>query len=161
MVYQSGVPVNIFSGPVTVSTTSIADVNLDGNTTGGSAADNTLANCQSGRGGSALPSQFASSYTYSQPLLGNNGTCGRNIARQPGLFNLNSSLTKSILLAEHGWLNSGPWRLQLRAEYYNTVNNPSFYVASVNNLYVSNPTTFGQLAALPQRKAEMAIRVTW
>jgi len=157
MVYQSGVPVNIFSGPVMT----ISDVNLDGNTTGGSAADNTLANCQAGGSGLTLPSQFLSSYTYSQPLLGNNGTCGRNIARQPGLFNLNSSLTKSILLAEHGWLNSGPWRLQLRAEYYNTLNNPSFYVASVNNLYVSNPTTFGQLAALAQRKAEMAIRVTW
>jgi len=157
MVYQSGVPINIFSGPVM----GIADVNLDGNTTGGAAADNTLANCQAGGSGLTLPSQFSSPFTYSQPLLGTNGTCGRDIARQPGLFNLNSSLTKSIALAEHGPLNSGPWTLQLRAEYYNTLNNPSFFVASVNNLYVSNPTTFGQLTALAQRKAEMAIRLIW
>ncbi|MGD0436328.1 MAG: hypothetical protein ABSB86_07680, partial [Bryobacteraceae bacterium] len=156
-VYQSGVPVNIFSGPVL----GITDVNLDGNTTGGSASDNTLANCQAGGSGLSLPSQFSSSYTYSQPLLGNNGTCGRNIAREPGLLNLNTSLSKSFTLTERGWLNSGPWRLQLRAEYYNTLNNPSFYVASVNNLYVSNPTTFGQLTALPQRTAEMVIKLVW
>jgi hypothetical protein len=38
-VAQSGVPVNVFSGPVL----GISDVNLDGNTTGGAALDNTLA----------------------------------------------------------------------------------------------------------------------
>lgn len=157
LVYQSGVPMNIFAGPIS----SINDVNLDGNTTGGVAADNTLANCNTGGTGLSLPSQFTSHYTYSQPLLGNNGTCGRNIARQPGLLNLNSSLTKSFTLWEKGWLNSGPWNLQLRAEYYNTLNNPSFYVSSINNVYVSNPATFGVLAALPQRKAEMAIRLVW
>jgi hypothetical protein len=140
-IYQSGVPISIFSGPVL----GVSDVNLDGNTTGGVAADNTLANCQTGGNGLSLLSQFSSSYTYSQALLGQNGTCGRNIARQPGLFNLNTSVSKSLVLTE----------------YYNTLNNPSFFVASVNNLYVSNPTTFGQLAALPQRKAEMAIRLLW
>jgi hypothetical protein len=156
-VYQSGVPMNIFSGPVL----GISDVNLDGNSTGGTASDNTLANCSVGGSGLTLPHQFASVYTYSQPLLGQNGTCPRNAARQPGLFNLNTSLTKSMMLAEKGWLGSGPWNLQLRWEVYNTLNNPSFYVASVNNLYVSNPTTFGQLTALPQRKMEMAIRLIW
>jgi Carboxypeptidase regulatory-like domain len=157
MVYQSGVPMNIFSGPVL----GISDVNLDGNTTGGSALDNTLANCNGIGTGVSLGHQFSSSYSYTQALLGQAGTCGRNIARQPGLFNLNSSLTKSFALFEHGPMGSGPWNLQLRWEVYNTVNNPSFYVASVNNLYVSNPTTFGQLTALSQRKMEMAIRLLW
>jgi hypothetical protein len=157
IVYQSGVPMNIFSGPVQ----GITDVNLDGNTTGGAAADNTLANCSTSGTGLTLPSQFTSRYVYSQPLLGQNGTCGRNVARQPGLFNLNSSLTKSIQLFENGPIGSGPWNLQLRWETYNTLNNPSFYVASVNNVYVSNPTTFGALTALAQRKMEMAIRLIW
>ncbi len=155
-VYESGVPINVFSGPVL----GISDVNLDGNITGGAAADNTLANCSAG-GGLSLPSSFSSKYTFSQPLLGNNGTCGRNIARQPGLENLNAALTKNVLLTEKGWWNSGPWNLQLRWEVYNVLNNPSFYVASVNNLYVSNPTTFGLLTALPQRKMEMAVRILW
>ncbi len=108
-----------------------------------------------------MPSAFSSRYTYSQPLLGTDGTCGRNIARQPGLENLNAALTKNVLLTEKGWWNSGPWNLQLRWEVYNVLNNPSFYVASVNNLYVSNPTTFGLLTALPQRKMEMAVRILW
>ncbi len=136
-------------------------MNLDGNVTGGSAADNTLANCSVGGAGITLPSQFSSKYTFSQPLLGTNGTCGRNIARQPGLENLNAALTKNILLAEKGWWNSGPWNLQLRWEVYNVLNNPSFYVASVNNLYVSNPTTFGALTPLSQRRMEMAVRILW
>ncbi|MGD1096361.1 MAG: carboxypeptidase regulatory-like domain-containing protein [Bryobacteraceae bacterium] len=162
MVAQSGVPINIFSGPVTVSGTAFSDVNMDGNTAGGTASDNTLANCLPlSAGGLRLSSGFSSPYSYSQPLLGNNGSCGRNVAREPGLFNINTSLMKSFLLGEHGPLGSGPWNLQLRAEYYNTLNDPRFYVASVNSLYVSNPTTFGSLTALPQRKAEMAIRLIW
>ncbi len=148
---------NIFSGPVL----GITDVNMDGNTSGGAAADNTLANCLTNGSGLHLPSAFSSPYSYSQPLLGNDGTCGRNIARQPGLFNLNTSLTKSFQLSEKGPIGSGPWNLQLRWEMYNAINNPSFYVASVNNLYVSNHTTFGALTALPQRKMEMAARLTW
>ena len=157
LVYQSGVPMNIFSGPVL----GLQDVNLDGTIAGGAAADNTLANCSTGGSGITLPHQFSSSYTYSQPLLETAGTCGRNIARQPGLLNLNSSITKSIQLAEKGPIGSGPWNLQLRFETYNTLNNPSFYVASVNNLYVSNPTTFGALTALAQRRVELAVRLIW
>jgi hypothetical protein len=156
-VAQSGVPVNVFSGPVL----GISDVNLDGNTTGGAALDNTLADCSIGGAGITLPSGFSSSYTFSQPLLGNRGSCPRNAARQPGLFNMNLSATKSFLLKESGLLGSGPWRLQLRTQFYNVLNNPSFYVASVNNLYVSNSTTFGRMSPLPQRKAEMAVRLTW
>jgi len=156
-VWQSGVPVNVFAGP----RLGITDVNLDGNTTGGSAVDNTLANCTLGPGGLALPGAFSSKYTFSQPLLGNNGTCPRNAAREPGLLNFNWSVTKGFQLAERGPMGSGPWTLQLRAEVYNVLNNPSFYAASVNTLYVSNPTTFGALTPLPQRHMEMAIRLMW
>ena len=123
--------------------------------------DNTLANCTVGGAGITLPSAFSSNATFSQPLLGNNGTCGRNIARQPGLENLNASLTKSFTFAEKGPIGSGPWSLQLRWEVYNVLNNPSFYVASVNNLYVSNPTTFGLMTALPQRTMQLAARLIW
>ena len=156
--WQSGVPVNIFSGPVL----GIADVNLDGNTAnGGNASDNTLANCVTGGGGLALPNGFSSKYTFTQPLLGNYGTCGRNVARQPGLLNFNWSLMKSFQLAESGPLGSGPWSLQLRMEAYNVFNTPSFYVANVSSLYVSNPATFGATTPLSQRHLIMVARIVW
>jgi len=66
-------------------------------------------------------------------------------------------VTKSFLWKESGPPGSGPWRLQLRAQFYNVLNNSSFYVASVNHLYVSNSTTFGRMSPLPKRKAEMAV----
>lgn len=156
-VYQSGVPINVFAGPEQ----GITDVNMDGSGTGGNAVDNTLANCSIGGTGLRLPSGFSSKYTYSQPLLGNEGTCGRNSARLPGLLNFNWGLMKSFSLAESGPLGSGPWALQLRVEAYNVFNTPSFYVASVNNLYVSNPVTFGQTTPLPQRHLELMARITW
>jgi hypothetical protein len=156
--WQSGVPVNIFSGPVL----GITDVNMDGNTiNGGNAADNTLANCVTGGSGLALPHGFSSKYTFTQPLLGNDGTCGRNIAREPGLLNFNWSLTKSVQLAESGPLGSGPWSLQLRMEAYNVFNTPSYYVANVSSLYVSNPATFGAVTPLQQRKVTMVIKLSW
>ncbi len=163
--WQSGVPANVFSGPVTVtpaggSSITITDVNLDGNIAGGTAADNTLANCSAGGSGTVTPG-FSSNYNFSQPLLGNNGTCGRNIVRLPGLLNFNWSLSKDVLLSESGPLGSGPWNLQLRAELYNALNNPSFTIASVNNLYVSNPTTFGAVSPLPQRKMQLVARIVW
>lgn len=156
--WQSGVPVNIFAGPVL----GITDVNMDGNTiNGGNAGDNTLANCVTDGSGLKLPHGFSSKYTFTQPLLGTNGTCGRNIAREPGLLNFNWSVTKSVQLAESGPLGSGPWSLQLRMQAYNVFNTPSFYVPNVSSLYVSNPATFGAVTPLQQRHITMVIRLTW
>jgi hypothetical protein len=39
---------------------------------------------------------------------------------------MNVSVTKSFLIKESGPLGSGPWRLQLRAQFYNVLNNASF-----------------------------------
>lgn len=156
--YQSGVPFNVFAGSVQ----GIGDVNLDGNTdNGGVVGDNALANCSIGGTGLALPHGFASKYTYSLPLLGNNGNCGRNIAREPGLLNFNWAFTKNVELAETGPLGSGPWNLQFRTEVYNVLNNPSFYIANASSLLVASPATFGALTALPQRKLTLAIRLIW
>jgi Carboxypeptidase regulatory-like domain len=162
--YQSGVPFNVFAGaaegPPAVQ--AIADVNLDGNTSnGGVVGDNTLANCVTDGSGLALPHGFSSKYTFTMPLLGNNGNCGRNIAREPGLLNFNWAFTKNVELFENGPLGSGPWNLQFRTEVYNVLNNPSFYVANASSLLVSSPATFGALTALPQRKLTLAIRLMW
>lgn len=165
--WQRGVPINIFSGPVTVTPAgggapvSITDVNMDGATQGGEASDNTRANCSAGGPGLTLPGAFISHATYSQPLLGHDGTCGRNIARQPGLLNFNWSIGKQFPLRESGPLGSGPWTFTLRLEGYNVFNTPSFYVASVNNLLVSNPTTFGLLTPSPQRHLQLVGLFTW
>jgi hypothetical protein len=156
--YQSGLPINIFSGPVL----GVTDVNMDGNTAnGGVVSDNTLANCVTNGSGLALPAGFSSKYTFTQPLLGNNGTCGRNIARTPGLLNFNWAFTKNIQLMESGPLGSGPWNLQFRTEIYNFLNNTSFFVAGPSSLFVSSPATFGALTPLQQRNLELAIRLIW
>ncbi|MHB8527219.1 MAG: TonB-dependent receptor [Candidatus Acidiferrales bacterium] len=165
--WQIGVPINIFSGPVTVTPSgggapvTITDVNMDGATQGGEAPDNTLANCSVGGPGLTLPGSFTSHATYSQPLLGHAGTCGRNIARQPGFLNFNWSIAKQFRLKESGPRGSGPWTFTLRMEAYDVFNTPQFYVASVNNLLVSNPTTFGQLTPLPQRHLELVGIFSW
>jgi Carboxypeptidase regulatory-like domain len=165
--WQVGVPINIFSGPVTVTPSgggtpvTITDVNMDGATQGGEAPDNTLANCSIGGPGLTLPGRFTSRYTYSQPLLGQNGTCGRNTARQPGLLNFNWSLGKQFQLKESGPLGSGPWTLTVRMEAYNVFNDPQFYLPSVNDLLVSNSTTFGGVQALAQRYILLAGIFSW
>lgn len=165
--WQVGVPINIFSGPVTVtpsgggSPVTITDVNMDGATIGGEAPDNTLANCSVGGPGLTLPGSFTSHYTYSQPLLGHDGTCGRNVARQPGLLNFNWSIAKQFPIRESGPMGSGPWMFTLRMEAYNVFNTPQFYVPSVNNLLLSNPTTFGKTTPLAQRTVQFAGIFSW
>jgi hypothetical protein len=136
----------------------IADVNLDGNLipTG---ADNTRANCAAGasfRLGDASAIQG-----FSQPLLGNNGTCGRNTIRMNHLANFDWSLFKETTLTERGWMGSAPLTLQLRAEAYNVFNVP-FLTAQTDNWRTVASPGFGLYnSAAATRRLQLAARVSW
>jgi hypothetical protein len=164
--WQTGLPATLLSGtrsltvldPVTHRPQTFADVNLDGNLipTG---ADNTRANCApdaSFRLGNA-----GETHGFSQPLLGNNGSCGRNTIRMNRLVNFDWSLFKETTLTEGGFLGSAPLTLQLRAEAYNVFNVP-FLTAQGDNWRTIASSSFGLFnAAGATRRMQMAVRLSW
>jgi len=158
--------------PMTVS---ISDLNLDGNLipTG---SDNTRADCTPGGAGFVFgnaatipaPSQRgvngapnSSNFRYTQPLLGQNGTCGRNTLRMNSLTNLDWSVFKDFMLGEQGPLGSGPWKLQFRAEFYNVFNIP-FLTAQGDAWRTVSSGAFGLYnAAGATRRVQLALRLSW
>ncbi len=156
--WQSGIPGTILSGPVQ----GITDVNLDGNfITNGD--DNTRANFNPSGTGFSLnnPASIAAQTQYSQPLLGNNGTSGRNTVRLRNLVNFDWAFQKEWQLKESGVLGSGPWALQFRSELYNAFNNPYLRPSSDNWRTVSS-AGFGLLnSAAPSRNLQLALRLVW
>jgi Carboxypeptidase regulatory-like domain len=153
--WQTGLPATILAGP----RLGIPDVNLDGNfiTPG---LDNTRANC-SPRGTSFQLGNPAATSGYSQPLLGNNGTCGRNTVRMSRLVNFDWAFSKTIPLAETGPGGSGPWQLDFRAELFNIFNNPFLTATGTSWRTVSSPS-FGQFNnAGSARKVQLDLRVSW
>ena len=169
--WQSGIPANIYSGPVTVPNPSdpsgtgfstISDVNIDG-VTAPSGADNTRANCAAGGrnfklGGAA---SIAAQTRYSQPFLGNDGTCGRNSYRLNGLSEFDWAFAKLFQIKESGILDSGPWRIQFRAEIFNIFNHPNLTASNSSVLTLTNPR-FGlfDTAGAP-RTIQLALKLYW
>ncbi|HYL12478.1 MAG TPA: carboxypeptidase regulatory-like domain-containing protein [Terriglobales bacterium] len=151
--WQSGVPATLLAGP----RSTISDVNLDGNLipTG---SDNTRPNCDPADTHFALGTVPVG---FSQPLLGNDGTCGRNSVRMNSLTNFDWSFFKDTEIAEQGPWGSGPWKLQFRAEMYNIFNIP-FLTAQGDTWRTITSKTFGQVnaAGIP-RKIQLALRLIW
>jgi len=170
--WQSGVPGTILAGSVL----GVVDVNLDGNLIPRVGLENTRADCVPGgkdftlgdlstipaantRGINGAPN--SSNFRYVQPLLGHNGTCGRNTARMRSIPNVDWSVFKNFRLFEHGPLSSGPWSLQFRSEFYNIFNIP-FLTAQGNGWRTLNSPQFGQVnAAGAARKIQLALKLTW
>ncbi|HLB88659.1 MAG TPA: hypothetical protein VJK29_13495 [Terriglobales bacterium] len=162
--WQSAVPATLLAGPRTVHDAGgtahiVADLNLDGNfiPTG---SDNARPNCDPAATHFVLGVPTAS-FGFSQPLLGNDGTCGRNNVRMNSLTNFDWSFFKDIELAEKGPWGSGPWNLQFRAEMYNVFNVP-FLTAQGDAWRTITSKSFGQVnaAGIP-RKIQLALRLTW
>ncbi len=153
-IWQTGLPATLLSGP----RLGITDVNLDGNLipTG---SDNARANCAPGASFDfGDPGQTQG---FSQPLLGNNGTCGRNTVRMNHLVNFDWSLFKETTLRESGFLGSAPLTLQLRAEAYNVFNIP-FLTATGDNWRTVSSSGFDTYNAAGQtRRLQLAARLTW
>jgi hypothetical protein len=153
--WQSGLPASILAGP----RLGIPDVNLDGNFIT-SALDNTRANC-SPQGTQFVLGNPAATFGYSQPLLGNNGTCGRDIVRMSRLVNFDWAFSKDFRLAESGPGGSGPWLLQFRADFFNIFNNPFLTATGTGWRTVSSPSFGSFNSAGSARKIQLALRLFW
>lgn len=171
--WYSGVPATVLAG----TRNGFSDVNLDGNgITFVPGVDNTRANCNSGgvgftlgdpntipalnlRGINGAPN--SSNFYYTQPLLGNNGTCGRNTLRLNSLPSVDWSLSKTTQLFESGFLGSGPWTLELRWEVYNVFNIP-MHTATGNNWRTLSSTGFGVFnSAGATRNMQLVMKLHW
>lgn len=139
-------------------------MNQDGNLVDvGTSLDNTRANCSPAGirfklvGMGDAPDNFG----FTQPLVGNNGTCGRNNIRMRSLTNFDWSFFKDFQLRKGGPLDSGPWNLQFRAEMYNIFNVPFLSAQGNNWRTVSSPAFGFANAAGITRRVQFALKLTW
>ncbi|MDX2153730.1 MAG: carboxypeptidase regulatory-like domain-containing protein [Bryobacteraceae bacterium] len=175
--WQRGVPYTIVSGPRTITSATgtavpITDVNLDGQGSGVEAG--ARASCAAGGAsfefGGAIPAPNqrgvngaanASNFRYVQPLFGNNGTCGRNTERLNNLLNFDWTLSKNIRLFESGPMQSGPWNLEFRTDFFNIFNVP-YLTAAGDDFRSLASSNFGVAnAAGATRRLQMALRLTF
>ncbi|MGZ4866750.1 MAG: outer membrane beta-barrel protein [Candidatus Angelobacter sp.] len=119
---QTGEPITILAGSVA----GITDNLLTGNSRVAADGDATK----------IVPSAFATmaNLPVSQPLLGNNGTSGRNHLRLAGITNFDTSLTKSVRVLEGK-------SLLLRWEVFNALNHPN--LSGFVNTLTSDPVGNG------------------
>ncbi len=103
----------------------------------------------------------SSNFPITQPLLGNNGTCGRNTQTLPTVPTFNWAFIKNVQLFEKGPMGSGPWNLQFRAEMSNVFNHAILTASGVNYRTVSS-AAFGVLnSATATRSMTMVLRLVW
>lgn len=138
---QAGIPATVLAG----ARLGILDINMDGN--GVSGGDNTRANCAGG--------------VYSQPLLGNMGTCGRNTLRMNRLINMDWTLAKNVRIAERGFLGSGPWTGEFRADFFNLFNTPFLTATGDEWRTISSPQFRTFNAAGGTRRVQLSLRLAW
>jgi hypothetical protein len=119
---QTGEPITILAGTVS----GITDNLLTGNSRVVADGDATK----------IVPSAFATmtNLPVTQPLLGHQGTSGRNHLRLAGITNLDTSLTKSVKVLEGK-------SLLLRWEVFNALNHPN--LSGFRNTLTSNPVAAG------------------
>ncbi|MBC8165137.1 MAG: hypothetical protein H7Y20_04590 [Bryobacteraceae bacterium] len=168
--WQNGIPFTVMSG----ARRGIADVNIDGS--GSGALDNVRASCAAGGTGftfndpRTIPAPAArgvnvaantSNFKYVQPLLGNDGTCGRNTERISNLLNFDWTFSKPIRLVERGPLGSGPWNVELRADLLNIFNTPYLFPAGDDYRNLSSAGFGLANSAGAARRIQMALRLTW
>jgi hypothetical protein len=157
---QSGIPATILAGP----RRGITDLNIDGNLVQG--GDNTRASCVAGApsfrfsDAATIPSVadrtsgVPGAFRYYQPLLGAEGTCGRNTFRMNRLVNMDWSLARTFRLAE-------PYTLELRGDFFNAFNVP-FLTATGNEWRTLSSPSFGLYnAAAGSRRVQLALRLAW
>jgi len=150
---QSGLPFTVMNGSIA----GIPDANMDGNTVSG--LDNSRPNCVSG--GTFTMGKPASNTKYVPTLLGNNGNCARNTARLNKFINFDWTFSKNIRMFEKGFLGSGPWNLEYRADLFNAFNNPYLSVSGTNFLTLSSPSFGVYNTAAASRRIQMALKINW
>ncbi len=168
--FHTGYPVNVYAGGALGNlsdplqylgnvTTAITRPNAAGPITGynpqpaGSAGTPTGTSVVNGVG----VSTYAQSLGFSQPLIGNFGTFGRNILRLNSQTNFDWNLYKNFHFSERV-------NLQVRSEFYNIFNLHAFQqVAGANNGPSITAPNFGQYTAvsLNSRQIQVGARIVW
>jgi hypothetical protein len=153
--FQSGIPATMLSGP----RSAIADINMDGYTRvdrancNASGADFELGNPAS-IPALSVRSDPNGSFRYLQPLLGNNGTCGRNTFRMNRLVNFDFTLAKNVKFRER-------YGVEFRTDFFNIFNVP-FLTATGNDWRTVSSPAFGLYnAAGPARRIQMSLRLSF
>ena len=137
---QTGEPITILSGPVG----GITDVLLTGNSTGIADGDATQLHP-----GLTTPANIP----LTQPLLGHDGTSGRNHLRLDGIQDFDASLSKSTMIAEGK-------SLLLRWEVFNALNHPN--LSGFQNTLTADPVGAGfgtyQSTATNMRQMQVSVK---
>jgi hypothetical protein len=139
---QTGTPLTITSGQ---------DRNLDGLTTDrADLVGNPV--LDSGRPRDELVAQWFNRAAFAQPVLGTDGTAGRNILDGPGYRNVDLGLFRDIHLG-------GPMTLQVRLEATNVFNVVNLMNPDTN---LNAPATFGQIrSARDMRRIQLGGRFSF
>jgi len=91
---------------------------------------------------------------FSQPLVGNQGTSGRNHLRLDGLTDLDAAVSKAVSIKEN-------YNLQIRCEVFNLLNHPNF--SGFQNTLTANPAASGfgtyTSTATNMRQMQIALRL--
>jgi len=143
----SPIPVNGIAAAATVRPNASGPFVFEPKPAGSAAAPSTLNSDPVQR-----ISAYAESLGLSQPLLGNFGTLGRNVARLNGQVNFDWQVYKDTAIREQ-------LKFQIGAEFYNIFNNTSFQEVNRN---ISNPN-FGQYTtvATDARWIQLRARLVW
>lgn len=148
---QSGLPATVYAAP----TFNITDPLLNGTDNPAGGAITTVLNGDAAR---LHPVANFPTYTVptnlpvSEPLLGNDGTSGRNHLRLAGLTDLDVTFSKSFKVREGK-------SLQLRWEIFNTLNHPNLS-GYVNSFASPNFNTY-TTTATNQRQMQLSARFTF
>ncbi len=134
---QSGRPLFISMGSTQISNTlSPAD------------RPNVAAGCNPNDGPKNISQWFTTS-CFTTPLLGTFGNEGRNNVIGPGLFNLDTSLSRNIVWHER-------FRMQIRAETFNTLNHPNWGAPATT----VGTSSFGTItSALDPRNVQFGLKL--
>ena len=136
---QSGRPLFVSMGSTQISNTlSPAD------------RPNVVAGCNPNDGPQTIAQWFTTS-CFTTPAIGTFGDEGRNNVIGPGLFNLDTSLSRILLWRER-------IRLQIRAETFNTLNHPNWGAPATT----VGTSSFGTItSALDPRNVQFGLKLSY
>jgi len=97
------------------------------------------------------PSRWYDPSAFALPLIGFQGTAGRNVIQGPGRSSLDVSMFKVFSISER-------LKLQFRAEFFNVGNHPSFGFPDGN---IANVTAGVISSAYDGRSIQLGLRMTW
>jgi hypothetical protein len=145
---QTGFPTTIFAGSISVLNTTTGK----NQTVSDSQLLGTGVTWANGDATKFVPSAFASGVvsSVSQPLVGQQGTSGRNHLRLDGLTDLDASVGKSFKVFGAG---DNPKTLQLRWEVFNLLNHPN--LSGFANTFTS--PIFGQYTTTATNMRQMQV----